>query len=237
MKTKSFILLTSLLLAFSCTVSEETESEDLEVKALQARSPIAELIAKKGGKKSLSALFSASNTAKGNENGVIFIKNGADYVACSGGDDRFVCFYEIDETGFYRSAIDVQLLPNGEAQFKSRSKDFVVEVYDVVDEDNVNLIYSNLCFEKRIGNLHINLKGTYDLITGDDFVDFDYYTFNSASSANNLQMTAIIDDRARDLDIDLLDWICDDGPATQKKLKVTSLFKPNGGQNIKIRIY
>ena len=50
-------------------------------------------------------------------------------------------------------------------------------------------------------------------------------------------MTAIIDDRASNLDIDNLIWDYDNGPAIQKKLKVTSLFKPNGGQNIKIRIF
>jgi len=233
MKTKSFIVLTSLLLTFSCSVSEETESQDLEVKTFQTKSPIAELIAKEGGKKSLAALFGTNSTAKGNGNGVFFIKNGADYVPCSGGEDSFVCFYEIDENGFYKSPIDVQFLPNGEAQFKSRSKDFVVEVYD----EFVNLIYSNLCFEERVGNLHINLKGTYDLITDDEFVDFEYYTFSSASSANNLQLTAIVDDRARDLDIDNLTWNCGNGPATQKKIKVTSLFKPNGDENIKIRIF
>lgn len=236
MKTKSFIVLTSLLLSFSCSVSEETESQDLEVNTFQTKSPIAELIAREGGNESLSALFSTSSTAKGNGNGVFFIKNGADYVACSGGEDRFVCFYEIDENGFYRSPIDVQFLPDGEAQFKSRSKDFVVEVYEV-DGEIVNLIYSNLCFEERDGNLHINLKGTYDLITDDPFVDFDYYTFSSASSANNLQLTAIVDDRAGNLDIDNLIWDCDDGPAIERKIKVTSLFKPNGGQNIKIRIF
>jgi hypothetical protein len=233
MKTKSFIVLTSLLLTFSCSVSEETESQDLEMNTFQTKSPIAELIAKKGGKESLAALFSTNSTAKGNGNGVFFIKNGADYVACSGGEDSFVCFYEIDENGFYKSPIDVQFLPNGEAQFKSRSKDFVIEVYD----EFVNLIYSNLCFEERVGNLHINLKGTYDLITDDEFVDFEYYTFSSASSANNLQLTAIVDDRARNLDIDNLTWYCDNGPATQKKIKVTSLFKPNGDENIKIRIF
>jgi hypothetical protein len=232
MKTKTCIVLASLIMTFSCSVSEEPQTGEAEMQNLVIKSPIAEILSKEGGKQSLSVLFSSQATAKGNGNGVVFLKNGADYVACGGSDDGFVCFYEIDEDGFYRSPIDLLFLPNGEAQFKSKSKEFVVEVYDQF----ANLIYSNLCFEERSGNLHINLKGTYELITDDPFVDFDYYTFSSFSSANNLQLTATVNDAARNLDIFNLTWDCADATA-EKKLKVTSLFTPGGNTNIKIKLY
>lgn len=235
MKTKTCILMAFLLMIFSCSVSEESETEAIELQSLQIKSPIAEILSTEGGNKSLSALFNSKVTAKGNGNGVVFIKNGADYVACSGGDDSFVCFYEIDQNGFYRSPIDLQFLPNGEAQFKSKSRDFVVEVYEVNGDGIVDLIYSNLCYEDRTGNMHINLKGTYVLITDDPFVDFDYYTFVTPSSANNLQINALVNDAARNLDIDNLTWDCVD-PTSEKKLKVTSLFSPGGNENITIKL-
>lgn len=233
MKTKTILLLAFLLIAISCTVNEDADVPEIELVSLKFKSPVMEILSKEGGKKSISALFHSSGTAKGNGNGVIFIPNGADYVACGGFDDNLICFYEIDENNFYRSPIDVQFLPNGEAQFKSRSKDFVVEIYD----EAFNLIYSNLCFEERIGNLHINIKAPFELVTDDPFVDFDYFrpVFEEASSANNLQLTALVDDRAFNLDIDNLTWDCDPGPATQKRVKVTSLFTPGGNMNIKVR--
>jgi len=88
--------------------------------------------------------------------------------------------------------------------------------------------------EEFEGNLHINVKGTFELITDDPFVDFDYYTFVEATSANNMQITTTVNDAVRNLDIDLLTWDCEE-PTTEKKLKVTSLFKKNGTQNFKIR--
>ncbi len=234
MKTKTCILMAFLLLIFSCSVSEESETEVIEMQSLQIKSPIAEILSTERGKASMSALFRPQGTAKGNGNGVVFIKNGADYAACSFGEDSFVCFYEIDENGFYRSPIDVQFLPNGEAQFKSRSKDFAVEVYNEV----FDLIYSNLCYQERVGNLHINVKAPFELITDDPFVDFDYYrpVFDEISSANNLQLTAIVNDAARNLDIDNLTWDCAD-PTSEKKLKVTSLFSSGGNMNVNIKLH
>ncbi|NNK11033.1 MAG: hypothetical protein HKP08_06790, partial [Flavobacteriaceae bacterium] len=147
-----------------------------------------------------------------------------------GDDKNLVCVYEIED-GFYKSPIDVHILPNGEAQFKAQSKNFAVEVYTL---PNFDLIYSNLCMEEFEGNLHINVKGTFELITDDPFVDFDYYTFVEATSANNMQITTTVNDAVRNLDIDLLTWDCVE-PTSEKKLKVTSLFKKNGTQNFKIR--
>ncbi len=234
MKTKTCIALASLLLIFSCSDSEEPAMEAAEMQGVQIKSPIAEILSTESGKASMSTLFRPRGTAKGNGNGVVFIKNGADYAACSFGEDSFVCFYEIDESGFYRSPIDVKFLPNGEAQFTSRSKDFAVEVYNEV----FDLIYSNLCYEERVGNLHINLKGEFQLITDDPFVDFDYYSpvFDEYSSANNLQLTSIVNDAARNLDIDNLTWDCSD-PTSEKKLKVTSMLSPGGNLNVKIKLY
>lgn len=234
MKTKTCILLASLLMTFSCSVSEEPVPEGDQIQSIQIKSPIAEILSTEKGKASMSALFRPQGTAKGNGNGVVFIKNAADYVACSFGEDSFVCFYEIDENGFYRSPIDVKFLPNGEAQFNSRSKDFAVEVYNEV----FDLIYSNLCYQERVGNLHINVKAPFELITDDPFVDFDYYTpvFDEISSVNNLQLTAIVNDAARNLDIDNLTWDCAD-PTSEKKLKVTSILSPGGSLNVKIKLY
>ncbi len=233
MKTKTCIALASMLLIFSCSDPEEPALGVEEMQSIQIKSPIAEILSTERGKASMSALFRPQGTAKGNGNGVVFIKNAADYVACSFGEDSFVCFYEIDENGFYRSPIDVTFLPNGEAQFNSRSKDFAVEVYNEV----FDLIYSNLCYEERVGNLHINVKAPFELITDDPFVDFDYYTpvFSDISSANNLQLTALVNDAARNLDIDNLTWDCTD-PTSEKKLKVTSLFTPSGNLNVKISL-
>ena len=233
MKTKTCIVLTSLMMVFSCTVNEDADAPELETTSLKSKSPVMEILSKEGGKKALSSFFTPGNAAKGNGNGVVFIKNAADYVACSFGEDRFVCFYEIDENGFYRSPIDVKFLPNGEAQFNSSSKDFAVEVYNEV----FDLIYSNLCYEERVGNLHINVKAPFELITDDPFVDFDYYrpVFSEISSANNLQLTAVVNDAASNLDEVNLTWDCTD-PTSEKRLKVTSLFTPGGNSNVKISL-
>ncbi|NNK11105.1 MAG: hypothetical protein HKP08_07150 [Flavobacteriaceae bacterium] len=231
MKTKALISLFTIFFFFSCSTEEESELQLNDMQTLQTQHPLAGMLATESGRQSLAAFVNARNTAKGNGNGVVFIKNGADYAACGWDDKNAVCIYEIDENGFYRSPIDVHLLPNGEAQFIGHSKDFAVEVYALPEWE---LIYSNLCMDEFRGNLHINLKGTYELITDDPFVDFDYYTFVEPSSANNMQITTWVDDAVRNLDIDLLTWDCVD-PTTEKKLKVTSLFKQNGGMNFKIR--
>lgn len=99
MKTKTCIVLTSLMMVFSCTVNEDADAPELEATSLKFKSPVMEILSKEGGKKALSSFFTPGNAAKGNGNGVVFIKNAADYVACSFGEDRFVCFYEIDENG------------------------------------------------------------------------------------------------------------------------------------------
>jgi hypothetical protein len=231
MKTRTLISLLSLLLFFSCSVNEESDLKVDDVQLLQTKHPLGDMLSTKSGRQSLAAFVNFRNTAKGNGNGVIFIENGGDYAACGWDDKNAVCVYEIDENGFYRSPIDVKILPNGEAQFNAHSKDFAVEVYALPEWE---LIYSNLCMEEFEGNLHINLKGTFELITDDPFVDFDYYTYVEAASANNMQITTWVDDAVRNLDIDLLTWDCVE-PTTEKKLKVTSLFMPNGKQNFKIR--
>ncbi|MEY8020048.1 hypothetical protein AB8P51_04415 [Muriicola sp. SD30] len=230
MKTKALVSLFTIFFFFSCSTEEESDLQLNDMQNLQTQHPLAGMLATESGRQSLAYLFNTQNTAKGNGNGVIFIKNGADYVACGGDDKNLVCVYEIED-GFYKSPIDVHILPNGEAQFKAQSKNFAVEVYTL---PNFDLIYSNLCMEEFEGNLHINVKGTFELITDDPFVDFDYYTFVEATSANNMQITTAVNDAVRNLDIDLLTWDCVE-PTSEKKLKVTSLFKKNGTQNFKIR--
>ncbi len=230
MKTKALISLVTLFLFFSCSTEEGAHFRIDEGHSFSTKHPLAGMLATESGRQSLAAFVRSQNTAKENNNGVIMIKNGGDYVACGWDDKNAVCVYEIDEDGFYRSPIDLHFLPNGEAQFIAQSKDFAVEVYALPDWE---LVYSNLCMEEYRGNLHINLKGTWVLIDDDDFVDFDYYTFNEPSSANNMQITTWVDDAVRNLDIDLLTWDCDD-PTVEKRLKVTSLFKQNGGMNFKI---
>ena len=236
MKSKSFILLVALSLAFSCSVDQAADTPELEAVNLKSKSPVMEILSKEGGKESMAGLFNSGNSARGNENGVVFIPNGGDYVACLGIGNNVICFYEIDENNFYRSPIDIHLLPTGEAQFKSNSKDFVAEIYEI-NNGAFDLIYSNLCFEQRTGNLHINLKGPFELITDDPFVDFDYYRpiFSEASSANNLQMNVLVDDRAFNLDEVNLTWDCNTEATTQKNIKITSLFTPGGNFNIKVR--
>ena len=230
MKTRTLITLVSLLLFFSCSETEVSDIQVDEMQKLQSKHPLADMLSSESGKQRLASFVNYRKTAKGNGNGVVFIENGADYVACGWDDNNAVCVYEIED-GFYKSPIDLQILPNGEAQFKAQSKNFAVEVYALPAWE---LIYSNLCMEEYEGNLHINLKGTYELITDDPFVDFDYYTFLEASSANNMQITTLVNDAVRNLDIDLLTWDCVE-PTTEKKLKVTSLFKTNGKMNFKIR--
>lgn len=234
MKTTKAIFLTALLsMALACSVSEAPETEVSEIQSLTIKSPIAEILATENGKESMSNLFKAQRNAKGNGNGVIFIENGGGYVGCSFGEEKFVCFYEIGEDDFYAPFGDVRILPNGQAQFHIKSKEFAVEVYNA----DFDLIYSNLCFDNRRGNLHANLKAPFELITDDPFVDFDYYlpVFDEVSSANNLQLSATVNDAARNLDIDLLTWDCVE-PTSQKELRVTSLQSASGNQNVKIRL-
>jgi hypothetical protein len=236
MKTRTFILLACLSVAFSCSVSEEADTQGPDTVSLKAGSPVMEILSKEGGKESLAALFSSSRTSKGNGNGVVFIPNGGDYVIGLGIGNNVIFLYEIDENNFYRSPIDIQLMPNGDAQFKSSSTDFVAEIYDA-SNGAFDLIYSNLCFDERVGNLHINLKAPFELITDDPFVDFDYYrpVFSEASSANNLQMTVVVDDRAFNLDEVNLTWECNESATIQKRIKLTSLFTPGGTLNIQLR--
>lgn len=230
MKTKTIFLLTALLLIFSCSTSEEPDAQILEVQNLKSKSPMMEVLAKKANRNALMNAFNTKSAKGGNGNGVIFIKNGADYVACGGGDDFLACVYEM-ENGFYKSPIDVQILPNGEAQFIGHSKEFAVEIYTL---PNFELIYSNLCMDEFIGNLHINLKGTFEIVDDDPLVDFEYYTYVEGSTANNFQMTAVVEDGVRNLDIDALTWDCVEA-TTQKRVKATSLFMPNGKMNLKIQ--
>jgi hypothetical protein len=233
MKAKAIFLTALVSMAFACSVSEAPEAELTEVQSVQVKSPIAEILATESGKKSLSALFKPNGSAKGNGNGVIFIENGGGYVGCSFGEEKFVCFYEIGEDGFYAPFGDVRILPNGQAQFHIKSKEFAVEVYNA----DFELIYSNLCLEDRSGNLHANLKSPFVLIEDDGFVDFAYYSpvFEEVSSANNLQLSTVVNDAARNLDIDLLTWDCVE-PTSEKRLSVTSIQSAGGNLNVKIRL-
>lgn len=231
METRTFILLSALLLGFSCSVSEDTDTQDPGMVSLNGKSPVMELLSKEGSKKAISSLFKANSTAKGNGNGIIFFENQGDLVACGGGGDQnFFCVYEIKD-GFYNSPIDVTILPNGEAQFQARSREFKLEVYT---PDFEELLYSNLCLEDFKGNLHINLKAPYDMETFEG-IDIYFPDFTNPSTANNFQMTAEVDDGVRNLDIENLTWDCDPGPRTEKKFKVTSLFMPNGKVNIRVK--
>ncbi len=230
MKTSALISLCILFIFFSCSTGEETNPRIDDGHSFTTQHPLANMLATESGRQSLTRLFKSDNTAKANGHGVIFIRNGGDFVACGGDDKNVVCVYEIDENGYYRSPIDLHILPNGEAQFLAKSKDFAVEVYAMPDWE---LIYSNLCMEEYRGNLHINLKGTFELIEDDPFYDFDYYTYVEGSTANNMQITTWVDDAVRNLDIFELTWDCE-YPTSEKRLKVTSLFKQNGGVNFKI---
>ncbi|MBT8313054.1 MAG: hypothetical protein KJP26_01225 [Maribacter sp.] len=229
MKTRTIIGLFMTFLVFSCAHEEASETTDFENQSLRAKSPIAKLLSTEEGRQGFSKLFSSDATAKNHGNGVIVIKNGADYVACGGDDNNLVCVYEIKDD-FYQSPIDMKFLPNGLAQFMAKSKDFAIEIYEL---PSFELIYSNLCMDEFQGNLHINLLATYELISDDPFVDFDYYTFVEPASASNMQITAVVNDAARNLDIFALTWDCV-APTSEKRIKVTSLIRTNGTQNFKI---
>ncbi len=229
MEKRTIIKLLSILLIVSCSKVEESEKTVIEDQSFPTRSPIAKLIATEDGKRGLNNLLSSRLSNKNQGNGVILIKNGADYVACGNDENYFVCVYGIEDE-FYKSPIDLMILHNGLAQFKANSKDFAIEVWEL---PSFNLLYSNLCMDEYEGNLHINLLATFKLVTDDPFVDFEYYTYDEPASANNMQITARVNDATRNLDIDELTWDCVD-PTTEKKVKVTSLDKKNGSYYFKV---
>ena len=73
MKTKTCIVLTSLMMVFSCTVNEDADAPELETTSLKSKSPVMEIISKEGGKKSLSYIITPGKAAKGNGNWIIYI--------------------------------------------------------------------------------------------------------------------------------------------------------------------
>ena len=223
-----------VLLSYGCTAPEaNSDLGEFDLEQSQGIiSPIASLLQKKGFKQSLLQRISSSGKNNGIGNGVFVIQNHELYVPCGSDDNYFVCAYAIED-GFYASTMNVKFMPDGTAQFFSNKKNVAVEIYTLPDFE---LIYSNLCMEdKKKSSLHVNLKGNYELIYDPDY-DIEYYDFifEEVVSANNMQITATVNDATTNLDIDLLTFDCIE-PTTEKKVKVTSLFKQNGGQNFKIR--
>ncbi len=238
MKKRSIIVVFSLFLVFSCSKIEQDEIPDFESRKeltepqdekLQTPSPIAQILSDQGGRKALENLFTSRETDKHKKNGIVFIKNGADPVACSVSGDYLVCVYEIED-GFYRSPIDVRILPNGQAQFIARSRDFAVEIYEL---PSFELIYSNLCMDEFQGYLFIHVMGTYKLVTDDPYYDFEYYTYDEPSTDNIMWLTAKVTDGVRNLDIDNLTFDCVE-PTSTKRVWVTSIIKKNGEEIFKL---
>ena len=201
----------------------------MEHQNLRTLSPIAKILGDEGGKKTLGNLFATDKASKQSGNGIVFLKNGGDPVACSVDGNYMVCVYEIAD-GFYKSPIDIRILPNGEAQFIANSNNFAVEVYEL---PSFELIYSNLCMDAFEGHLSIHLKGTYTLVD-DPYYGFEYYTYDVPSTDNMMKMWATVNDAVRNLDIDNLTFDCE-SPTSEKRVRLTSIIKTNGEEIFRLK--
>lgn len=232
MKKALFFMAILSIIAIACSSPDENQSTDeLSVVNDRTLSPMSALLQKDDFQESLRNRLASRTSKGGNGNGVFVIQNNELYVPCGSDENYFVCAYAIED-GFYVSTIDVKFFPDGTAEFFANKKNVIVELYTLPDFE---LIYSNLCMDDlQNSSLHVNLKGNYELIY-DPFYDIEYYDFifEEVMSANNMQIKATVNNATTNLDIDLLTFDCIE-PTTEKKIKATSLFKQNGGQNFKI---
>ena len=157
--------------------------------------------------------FRVLNKGKENNNGVIVVSRGFNQFFGFFTPDYTIGIYDFDEQFL------LKIFSEDRAQFFIRSNEPTVEVLD----RDFNLLYSNLCQERKTGHLQVSLISDYDFF---DFGPFQVYFFKPPfDSANILKANSNVYDGV-EIDYETGEVSCTE-PTTIRKLNITSLFRDN----------
>ena len=210
---KKRVLLVSImaLFIFGCNTSEtETQIDD-------PTSAMKELIQNpdfQNAINSSAALRSENSKDENNGNGVMIADTGLFQFFIFSTPDNIIFSYAPDGNFF------VKVMSEDKAQFFVRTNE---PHYEILDPD-WNFMYSNLCDEKKVGHLNVNLTSGYDFLDfGPDFQL--YFPAPPFTSANILTASGKVNDAAQIIN-EFGEIECNE-PTLEMKLSITSLFRDN----------
>lgn len=182
----------------------------------------------------VSKMASSKNS---NNNGVMFFEKAGAFSNFLGffNFPELILIYKLNDEGNPDPLIDVKVFDDNKAQFSANIRDPYVEVSNLITGE---ILYSNLCNEKKTGHLHINWTAPYSVIDfgfGPLFMSGDPM---ESSTPNNLQLSVKIDDGFVLTNPDTGEGDCTE-VSSETNLKIISIGRDNnmgqtGGRLFKI---
>ncbi|MFC4721328.1 hypothetical protein ACFO5O_03260 [Geojedonia litorea] len=232
---KKHVMLMSLmaLFFFGCSTSE-TESIQEPNLSFSHSKVVTDLITNSDftsylKTKSKESKFYNSRSSNSNGNGVVFVEGGGAFSNFVGivAFPYLVLVYDLNDVDFPEPLIDVKVFDENRAQFTANVKRPGVEISNLFTGD---IMYSNICDDKKIGHLQINVIAPYDVL---DFGFGPMYFPNGpeAMTSNNLQLSARVNDSFVLTNPETGEGECYDANNT-KNIKLVSIFRDNNDQEL-----
>lgn len=170
-----------------------------------------------------------ANSKNENNNGVIVVEGGGAFSNFIG----FITFpyivvaYDLNVDGSPEPMVDVKIFNEDKAQFTANINGPSVEISNLITGE---IVYSNICDEKKIGHLQVNWIASYDVL---DFGFGPIYFANSgdATTTNNLQLSAKVNDSFVLTNPETGDGDCN-GATSTRNIKLMFIQKANNNQGL-----
>lgn len=170
-----------------------------------------------------------ANSKNENSNGVIVVEGGGAFSNFIGffAFPYLVFVYDLNEDGSPEPMVDVKIFNDDKAQFTANINRPIVEISNLITGE---IVYSNICDDKKIGHLQVNWIASYDVL---DFGFGPMYFANpeGATTTNNLQLSAKVNDSFVLTNPETGEGDCNEATST-RNIKLTSVDRINNNQDL-----